>query len=176
MAVEAPTTTAGLGRGQSAPIANHGPEPARASWLLFRAATHLHAIPIEHVIETMRVLPTTAVSGAPRYVCGLCIIRGSPVPVVDLGLLIGNRATQLERLITIRTSAVTIALAAEAVVGIRDVAADTLNQLPPFLSGAATEAIDAIGALDAELLFFLRAARIVPEDLLDRLDIKGASS
>jgi hypothetical protein len=42
--------------------------------------------------------------------------------------------------------------------------------LPPLLRDAAVEAVAAIGTLDAELLLFLRTARIVPEDLLSRLD------
>jgi len=176
MAVEATATTAVLDRRQSMDVAGVMGASSRAPWLLCRGATHLYAIAIEHVVEIMRALPIEAVSGAPRYVCGLCIIRGSPVPVVDIGLLIGDQATRFERLVTIRTGGGTIALAVETVVGIRNVGADTLGRLPPLLGRAVPEAIEAIGAVDAELLIFLRAARIVPEDLFDRLDIKGASS
>jgi purine-binding chemotaxis protein CheW len=137
---------------------------------------HLCAIPLEHVIEILRVLPIEAVSGAPRYVRGLCIIRGTAVPVVDTGLLIGDQATKSERLITIRTGSRTIALVAETVLGIRVIGTETFNALPPLLRDAASETIAAIGTLDAELLFFLRTTLIVPQELLDRLGADGASS
>jgi purine-binding chemotaxis protein CheW len=145
------------------------------SWLLCRAGAQ-YAIPLEHVIEILRTLPIEAVSGAPRYVRGLCIIRGSAVPVVDTGLLIGSQATKCERLVTIRTGSRTIALAAETVLGIRAIGADKLNGLPPLLRDAASETIAAIGILDAELLFFLRTTLMVTEELLDRLDAGGAPS
>ena len=127
------------------------------------------------MIEVLRVLPIEPVSGAPRYVLGLCIIRGSAVPVVDTGLLIGEETTKSERLITIRTGDRTIALAAEAVLGICAIGAEAFNELPPLLRRAAGETIASIGVLDAELLFLLRTARIVPAELLGRLDREGAS-
>lgn len=149
-------------------------EDSRAAWLLCRAAAHLYAIPLEHVIESMRALPIEAISEAPRYVRGLSVIRGSPVPVVDPGLLLGDQPTHARRLVTIRSGHRTIALAAEAVLGIRSIAPETFNQLPPLLRDAAAQTIAAIGTLDAELLFFLNETRIVPEELLDRLDADGA--
>ncbi len=147
----------------------------RASWLLCRTGAQLCAIPIEHVIETMRVLPIEVVSRTPRYVRGLCIIRGSPVPVVDPGLLFGDQATQIGRLVVIRTGSRIISLAVETVLGIWAIGAETFSHLPPLLRDAATDTIDAIGTLDAELLFVLRTARIVPDDVFDRVDVDGAS-
>jgi purine-binding chemotaxis protein CheW len=151
------------------------------SWLVCRAGPHLHAIPLEHVIESMRVLPIDAISGAPRYVLGLCIIRGSPVPVVDPGLLLndqllGDQRIRSQRLVTIRAGRRTIALAVEEVLGIRAIGAETFSQLPSLLRDAAAETIAAIGILDAELLFFLHTARMVPEDLLDRFEADGSLS
>ena len=169
--------TAGApGRGNAAAREGAGEEGSRQHRLVCRAGAQLCAVPLEHVVEVMRALPIKPVSGAPRYVCGLCIIRGAPVPIVDTGLLVGDRATACERLITVKTGSRTIGLAAEAVLGIWAIGADRLDQLPPLLRDAATETIAAIGTLDAELLFFLRTARIVPEDLFDRLVAEGARS
>jgi purine-binding chemotaxis protein CheW len=156
--------------------ANAANSAGRAHWFLCRAGTLLCAIPLDQVIETMRLMPVEPIAGAPRYVRGLCIIRGSPVPVVDTGLLLGDQATRAERLVTISAGKRTLALAVETVLGIRAIGTEAVNDLPPLLSDAATEAIAAIGTLDAELLLFLRTARIVPEDLLDRLDAEGAAA
>lgn len=153
-----------------------GENDIRANWLLCRAGTNLCAIPLAHVIEVMRPLPIETVAGAPRYVLGVCIIRGAAVPVIDTGLLIGAQATRSERLVTIRTGERTTALAAESVRGIAEIRPETLSELPPLLREAAHDTIAAIGTLDAELLFLLRTARIVPAELLDLLDRDRASA
>lgn len=131
-------------------------------------------MPLGQVIETMRVLPIKPVTGAPSYVCGLCIIRGEPVPVVHAAVLITDRASQATRLVTIRTGARTVALAADAVLGICSVETGELKELPPLMRGAAAETISGIAMLDAELLLFLRTARIFTQDLFDRLVADGA--
>src|ERR1700704_3300860 len=77
-AVRKPTAPGG-----AAAIAIDADASGRTSWLLCRAGMHLCAMPLAHVIATMRVLPIEAVSGAPSYVRGLCVIRGAPVAVVD---------------------------------------------------------------------------------------------
>jgi purine-binding chemotaxis protein CheW len=147
----------------------------RASWLVCRAATLLCAIPLEHVIEILRVLPIEAIAGAPPFVRGLSIIRGTAVPVVDTGLLVGDQPTKSGRLVAIRTGSRTVALAAETVLGVWAIGAEAASELPPLLRDAARASIAAIGTLDAELVFFLRAARIVPQELLDRLHPDGAT-
>jgi purine-binding chemotaxis protein CheW len=174
MVNEATATEARLQRGHKAATSDAG--AGRTSWLACRAGTRLCAIPLQHVIEILRVLPIETVAGAPRYVRGLCIIRGAAVPVVDTGLLVGDQPTKAERLVTIRSGSRTIALAAEAVLGIWAVGTETFKELPPLLRDAARETIAAIGILDAELLLFLRTALIVPPELLDRLGAEGASS
>jgi purine-binding chemotaxis protein CheW len=147
-----------------------------ASWVLCCAGPHLCAILIQHVIEIMRVLPIEAIAGAPTYVRGLSIIRGAPVPIVDIGLLLGGRATPAGRLVAIRAGSRTIGIAVEAVEGIRVIGPEAFNQMPPLLRDTATATIAAIGTLDAELAFFLQTARIVPDDLLVGHGADGATT
>ena len=174
MASEATAIEARPQRRQSAATADEGAR--RTSWLLCRAGTLLCAIPLEQVIEVLRILPIETVSGAPRYVRGLCIIRGAAAPVVDIGLLVGGQPAEWERLVAIRTGSRIIVLATETVLGIRAIGAEVFKELPPLLRDAARQTIAAIGTLDAELLFFLRTTLIVPQELLDRLEADGASS
>ncbi len=149
---------------------------AVSPWLVFRAGAHVCAIALDQVIETMRPLPIEVVAGAPSCVRGLCKIRGAAVPVVDAGRLLGERAVVAERIITIKVGGRVIALLTEAIVGIRAIRPEAAAALPPLLGEAAHETIAAIGALDTELLLFLRSTRIVAEELLDRFNAPGASS
>jgi purine-binding chemotaxis protein CheW len=147
----------------------------RASWLVCRAGTLLCAIPLEHVIEILRVLPIETIAGAPLFVRGLSIIRGTAVPVVDTGLLVGDQPTKSGRLVAIRIGSRTIALVAETVLGVWAIGAEAASELPPLLRNAARASIAAVGTVDAELVFFLQVARIVPQELLDRLHPNGAT-
>jgi purine-binding chemotaxis protein CheW len=143
---------------------------AAECWLLCRAGSHCFALPMPQVIEIMRMLPIKSLVGAPPQVCGICIIRGAPVPVVNAGLLFDETGKRCERLITVRTGDRTIAFATEAVLGVETIRGDALEELPPLLHNIG--ALAAIAALDEELVFFLRAARIIPDDFcVDHLAI-----
>jgi purine-binding chemotaxis protein CheW len=123
------------------------------------------ALPLEAVIETMRPLPMEAVSGMPRFVLGISIIRGAPVVVVDAGLLLGDRPSTARRAVTVRTTSRTIALLVDQVIGVHTLTAQSLATLPPLLDRTASDAITAIAALDNELFLMLRVAKLVPDDL-----------
>jgi purine-binding chemotaxis protein CheW len=144
-------------------------------WLLCRVAAGLCALPIDHVIEVMRPLPIQALSGMPQFLLGLCIIRGEPVPVIDAGLLLSGAGSHTGRLVTIAVGGRAIALAVEQVIGIRRIDHAALSMLPPLLQNTAGDAVEAIRALDGDLLLLLDSARIVPAALLDELIATGAT-
>jgi purine-binding chemotaxis protein CheW len=154
---------------QSAALSPGSGAGTHQSWLLCRAASTLCALPVEQVLEVMRVLPLEPFAAAPRYVLGLSIIRGVPVPVVDFGLIVGNVATKAARLVTIKTAGRIVALAMKGVIGITEIGTAAFDQLPPLLQDAAADTIAGIGARDSGLLIFLRAGRIVPEQMFDAL-------
>jgi purine-binding chemotaxis protein CheW len=122
------------------------------------------------VIETMRPQPIEAIAGAPGFVLGLAVIRGEPVPVVDVARLLGTESAQPRRFVTVRGARRPIALAVDAVLGVRAVAADQLSELPPLAGAVAAETIAAIGTLDAQLLVMLQAARVVPDAVFDLVE------
>jgi len=140
-----------------------------------QAGALLCALPIAQVGEVMRLLPIERIAGAPEWVRGLSVIRGAPVPVIDLALIIGGQADPATRLVALKAAPRPIALAVKTIVGIAAFADDAVGELPPLLRDAATETVTAIGARDSRLIVFLRAARLVPEELLARLDAAGAA-
>jgi len=148
-------------------------DEARALSLLFRVRTRLCAMPLAHVLETMRPLPVEAMSGGPPCVRGLAIIRGTPVPVIDVAELLREERVRGEapspepsaRFVTVKVAGRTIAIAVDAVVGVRSLALDSFGELPPLLRDAETDLVGSIGALDAELLLVLRSARLLPPGL-----------
>lgn len=135
--------------------------------LLCRAGSSLCALPLEHVVEIMRILPIESIAHAPSFVLGLSIIRGTPTPIVDTALLCSGRTAPFHRLVIVSAGTRIVALAVDNVLDVRAIGTD--ESLPPLLGEAASDVISTIGRLDAALLLFLSAARIVPDELFERL-------
>jgi purine-binding chemotaxis protein CheW len=138
-------------------------------------ATSLCAVPLADVVETLRPLAIAPLATAPPFVNGISIIRGGPVPVVDVGLLISGRRSSPARFVTIKLGDRIAALAVDAVVGVREIETDALRGLPPLLRNASPEVVAGVGALDAQLLLVLDGAHSVPEDVFQSLDASQAS-
>lgn len=145
------------------------------SSLLFRVQTRLCALPAAQVVETMRPLPIKSFAGAPTAVKGVAVIRGMPIPVVELAALLGGAANLPARFITVRLGTGHIALAVDSVLGLSYIPATSLRALPALLGAADNNAVSAIGTLDAELLLVLNAARLLPDDAWP-LDAGGVAS
>jgi purine-binding chemotaxis protein CheW len=134
--------------------------------LICRLRTCLCSLPLESVRETLRPLPIESIVGAPEFVLGLSIIRGAPLPVVDVSQLLSGRPSTPGRFVVVKAGEQQIALAVDGVVGIRAIASDQFRNLPPLLRDAGADAVSAVGSLDAEFFMVLRASRIVPDGFL----------
>jgi purine-binding chemotaxis protein CheW len=121
------------------------------------------ALPLTAVDETMRVLPVEPLAGMPPFVRGLAIIRGAAVPVVDAASLLCAKESRPTRFVMVKAADRRVALAFDAVLGVREIAVESLQELPPLLKDTSAAAISAIGILDATLLMVLRSAHLVPE-------------
>lgn len=130
--------------------------------LIVKVHSQVCAVPLAHIIETMRPLPSNALAGTPSFVLGVSIIRGLPTPVVDLGLLLGSTPACPARFITVRLGGRQVAFAVDTVLGIHELDQSRIGELPPLLQGASQESIAAIGTLDQQTLAVLRAGWQLP--------------
>jgi purine-binding chemotaxis protein CheW len=133
------------------------------------------AIPVRHVGETMRPLPIEALTGLPVFVRGVALVRGIPIPVIDLNALLqgGEITSSYGRFVTVKAGERCIALGVDGVVGLRRLESLSFVDLPPLLRDTSTDRIEAIGTCDAGLLVVLRAARIVPDHVWAALSGSG---
>ncbi|MGB2590081.1 MAG: chemotaxis protein CheW [Candidatus Acidiferrum sp.] len=135
------------------------------------------AVPLAHVIETMRPLPVEVVSGVPAFVLGVAIIRGVPTPVVDLGAVLGMPIQRAERFVTIRAGERQVALSVNSVLGVREIETiAAIGGLPPLLQGAAENALERIGALDEQVLVVLRDGWELPSEVWEAMTAQEAVS
>lgn len=133
------------------------------SALLCRVRGLLCALPLEHVEETMRPLKVEPMAGSPSFLLGLTVIRGAVVPVVYAALLLSGEVSQPTRFVTVKAGPRRIALAVDAVLGIRAMPSGSLDALPMLFQDATLDAVSAVGTLDSELMLVLRGARLIPE-------------
>lgn len=137
--------------------------------LLARLGSRLCALPLGSVVECMRPLPTEPLPGMPPFLLGVSIIRGLPVPVVDLNVLIGLRSEPPCRFILLRLESRRVAVAVTAVIGVCRVENDVMQNLPPLLEEIDAETVTAIGVRDAQFLFTLQLGRVVTTQLAESL-------
>jgi len=133
--------------------------------LIVALQTRVCAIPLTHVVETMRPLPMERIAGTPAFVQGVAIIRGTPTPVVDLGAILGIPIRDAGRLVTLHVANRQVAVSVSAVIGVRDLSAGALPELPPLLSGASAEVIETVGTLDERFLTVLREGWELPQEI-----------
>jgi purine-binding chemotaxis protein CheW len=145
--------------------------------LIVRLGAAVCFLPLADVIEIMRPRPVETLVGLPPYIRGVAIIRGAPVPVVDLGPVIGVSSPEARtRFVTLRLGPRSAALAVGGVVGVRDLDEEAVGEMPPLLRETSDDLIRTIGTLDAQLLVVLRAGRVVVgQGVWDTLDAREAS-
>lgn len=151
-------------------------QPETIPYMLFRIQNRLCGIPLAHVVETMRPLPVEAIAGAPAMVKGAAVIRGAPLPVVDLATLWEDESEPPRRFITIKAGERQLALAVTSVEGLHYLPEEVIGDVPPLLSGARANAVDAIGTLDNELLMILNSSHIIPESVWLSIQSAGEAS
>jgi purine-binding chemotaxis protein CheW len=132
--------------------------------LVCRVRNRFCAVPVSEIDETLRPLPLEPMPSAPPFVSGWALVRGAPTPVVDAGALLGaDSDASPTRLVVLRVGARRIALAVEAVVGLRTLPSPSGHPLPLLMSEVSADVVAALGALDATLAAVLRTARLLPE-------------
>lgn len=127
--------------------------------LIARVGSLTCALPIEHVVETMRPLPVDPREVSAPFVKGLAIIRSEPTVVIDTALLLATVGAEPTRFVVVRAGSRKIALTFDHVTGVEQLGA-TLSELPP-LARKAGDVIQSIAAIDRGLVVVLEAARLV---------------
>ena len=121
-------------------------EAGRGVALICRLEKALCAIAVEHVSAMMRPLPIEPLAAMPRFVQGVAVIRGAPIPVVDAAMLLGAVSFHATgRFVALRALHPRVALAVEDVLGTRDLSAASVQDLPPLLREGGGDIASTIG-------------------------------
>jgi len=128
------------------------------------------------VSEIMRALPLRALSGLPPYVRGASLIRGQATPVVDLAVLLGGQPlAQPARYVVLRGGS-PLALAVDAVLGVRELPRAALGGLPRLLADCGSQHVHSLGSLDGELVPVLASTIVLSDEAWERVRGVDAAS
>jgi purine-binding chemotaxis protein CheW len=134
------------------------------------------ALPADRVGETMRPLPITPIPDAPLHVLGMTVVRGEPMPVLDLCRLLGEVPTTASRFVTISAADrkageaveapsnagfATVVLAVDQVEGIRRLPRTSLHRMPTMLQGQMPLLVSAVSPQDTALMLVLDSVRLL---------------
>lgn len=149
----------------SAALNYAGQDGAAATEILtFRLGSNAFAMEVRHVREVLDYKPIAPVAGAPSNLIGMIDVRGTGVPVVDLkrklgmhGLDMGptpdTRIIVLEFLIAMRPH--TVAIVADAVHEVSDVADQKIEQPPQFGESWKADYMQGLGRRGEEFMTLL---------------------
>ena len=146
------------------------------SLLFVRAHRLTCAFPLAAVSEITRALPLRVLGGLPAYVRGASVIRGAATPVVDLSVLLGNAVlAQPARYVVLRASS-PVALAVDAVAGVRSLPSESLGGLPRLLADNGSEHVRSLLSLDGDLVPVMATAVVLPDHVLEAVRGVGGAA
>jgi purine-binding chemotaxis protein CheW len=150
-------------------------------YLTFLLAGEEYAISILEVKEIIEYDTVTAVPKTPKWIRGVINLRGSVVPVVDLGVKFGMG----ERLVT-KTSCIIIVegcvesqntlmgVMADAVSQVMDIAAGEVQQVPAFGTRIKVDYLQGMAQLGKKFVLLLDIDKVLSAD--EVLDLSEAAT
>jgi purine-binding chemotaxis protein CheW len=131
----------------------HRPAPSPApstmlELLEFRLASERYALETRHVQNVHPLRELTPLPCTPPFLLGIVNVRGRILPVLDLKKFFDlpeRGLTDLHRIILVHGNDLELGLLADVIVGVRSVAADSLQPSLPTLTGIRADYLKGIG-------------------------------
>lgn len=145
------------------PLQNDTLEEASLELLEFRLAQECYALETRHVGEVHPLKDLTAMPCTPAFVLGMVNVRGNITPVIDIKKffdLPDKGITDLHRIILVQGNDIEFGLLADAIVGVRNISADSLQPPLPTLTGIHS---DYLKGVTKECLVVLDLDRILAD-------------
>jgi len=149
------------------PLQSETLEDVTLELLEFRLAQERYALETRHVREVYPLKDLTKMPCTPAFILGMVNVRGNITSVIDIKKffdLPDKGLTDLHRIIIVQGNDIELGLLADVIVGVRSIAANSLQPSLPTLSGIHNDYLkgvtkDCIVVLDLD--FILADPRII---------------
>lgn len=141
-------------------------------FVVFQLEEELYGVDIHQVRGIEKVLPLTRVPNAPSYVKGVCNLRGSVIPVIDLKERLSLTKTLDEKnakIIIINVGKNTVGMTIDGANDVVSIDPKEIEPSPSLVSGIDAEFIQGVAKISNRLLVILDLERILTVDQISQL-------
>ena len=155
----------------------------QSQFLTFMLSGEVFAIGILNIKEIIEYGNLTEVPRMPEFIRGVINLRGSVVPVIDLGARFGKHATEVSRRTCIVIIEVqhegeqhVIGVMVDAVNEVLDIPATEIEPAPAFGSKIHAEFIHGMGKVDGKFVIILNVDQVLSLDEISTLAGMGTGA
>lgn len=137
-------------------------------YLTFLLGEEVFALDIRSVREIIQYVPMTAVPLMPAFVRGVINLRGTVLPIIDLGARLGfpiAEPTARHAIIVAQIGTQVVGLLVEGVSDIFTVSEDVIQPTPDVASETAKRFVRGVIPLEGRLISVISIASVLPEGM-----------
>jgi purine-binding chemotaxis protein CheW len=141
-------------------------------FVVFQLEDELYGVDIHQVRGIEKVLPLTRVPNAPSYVKGVCNLRGSVIPVINLKerlALTQTRDDKNAKIIIINVGKHTVGMTIDGANDVVSINPQDIEPSPSLISGVDAQFIQGVAKISNRLLIILNLERILTVDQINLL-------
>ena len=141
---------------------------AERELVAFRMGEQEYCVDIQSVLEIRGWAPATPLPQSPSYVRGVINLRGTVLPIIDLGARLGLPVTPPSArhvIIVARIGLKTVGLLVEAVSDILTVGEDLIQPTPDISCETVRAFVKGIIAIDGEMISLISLDGLLPEEI-----------
>jgi purine-binding chemotaxis protein CheW len=132
---------------------------------VFSISDEVFGIPIERVVEIIRMQKVFAVPGLPSFLSGVMSVRGSVIPLIDLRRRFGTRPSgRKERIILARFGQEKIGFLVDEIKDIVALAGQDIVNPPSVFKGFKTEYVLGLGKRDGTIIILLNIDNLLTSE------------
>jgi len=142
---------------------------AQRELVAFRMGTQEYCVDIRSVLEIRGWAPATHLPQSPSYVRGVINLRGTVLPIIDLGARLGlpvTDPTARHVIIVARIDRKTVGLLVEAVSDILTVGEDVIQPTPDIGCETVRAFVKGIIAIEGEMISLISLDGLLPDEIV----------
>jgi purine-binding chemotaxis protein CheW len=140
-------------------------------FVVFPLEDELYGVDIHQVMRIEKMLPLTRVPNAPSFVIGVCNLRGSVIPVIDLKqrLTLPSNIDENAKIIFVHVGKQVVGMTIDSSVDVTSIDSDEIEPSPSLVTGIDSQFIQGVAKISNRLLIVLDMERVLTLDQLNVL-------
>jgi len=142
-------------------------------YVVFQLEDELYGVNIHQVRGVEKLLPLTRVPNAPSFLKGVCNLRGSVIPVIDLKERLSlpyQEEVKNAKIIIVNVGKHTVGMTIDTAADVVSIDSQEIEPSPSLVGGIDAEFIQGVAKVRDRLLILLNLERILTVDQIQALD------